>query len=87
MTNLELTLFSFNIEITQDEGGRFWSKTVEGKGPWVYEIVPALNCTRVINGLLHSFLVPAFQFRPSLNCAKQEVGESMATTVNKIELK
>ena len=87
MTNLELTLFSFNIEITQDEGGRFWSKTVEGKGPWVYEIVPALNCTRVINGLLHSLLVPTFEFGLSLNYAKQELEESVATTVNKIELK
>ena len=71
----------------QDEGGRFWSKAIEGKGPWVHEIVPTLNCTCVINGLLHLLLVPTFQFRPSLNYAKQEVGESVATTVNKIELK
>ena len=87
LTNLGLTLFSFNFEITQDEGGRFWSETVEGKGPWVHKIVPALNHLRVINGLLHLLLVPAFEFGPSLNCAKQEVKESVATTVNKIELK
>ena len=87
LTNPGLTLFSFNFEITQDEGGRFWSETIEGKGLWVHEIVPALNCTRVINGLLHSFLVPALKFGSPLNCAKQEVEESIATTVNKIELK
>jgi len=87
LTILGLTLFSFNNEITQDEGGRFWSKIVEGKGPWVHEIVPALNCTHIINGLLHSFLVPALKFGLPLNCAKQEVEESVAITVNKIELK
>ena len=71
----------------QDEGGRFWSKAIEGKGPWVHEIVPTLNCTCVINGLLHSLLLPAFEFGSSFNCAKQEVEESVATTVNKIVLK
>ena len=87
LTNLGLTLFSFNFEITQDEGGRFWSETVEGKGPWVHKIVPALNHLRVINGLLHLLLVPAFKFRSSLNCVKQEVEESIAITVNEIKLK
>ena len=87
LTSLELTLFSFNIEITQDEGERFWSKTIEGKCPWVHEIIPALNCTHVINGLLHLLLVPAFEFGPSFNCSKQEVEELATTTINKIELK
>ena len=85
--SLELTLFSFDIEITQDEGGMFWPKTVKGKGPWVHKIVPTLNRLCIINGPLHSLLVPAFQFRLSLSCTKTRRGESMATIVNKIELK
>ena len=48
LTSLELTFFPFDIKIAQDEGRRFWSKTIEGKGPWVHMIIPTLNCTRVI---------------------------------------
>ena len=62
LTNPTLNLFSFNVEIAQDEGGRFWSETVEGKSPWIHKIVPALNRLRVFDGLLHSLLVPDFKF-------------------------
>ena len=85
--SLELTLFPFNIKISQDKGGGLWSKTVKGKGPSVHKVVPTLNCACVINSLLHTLLVPALRLRPSLSCAKQETGESIATTVNKIKLK
>ena len=85
--SLGLTLFSFNIKISQDEGGELWTKTVKGKGPRVYEVVPTFNRACVINSLLHSLFVPALQLRPSLNCAKRETKESVATTVNKIKLK
>ena len=85
--SLILTLFSFNIKISQDEGGGLQTKTVKGKGPWVHKLVPTLNYACVINSLLHSLFVPALQLRPSLSCMKRETGESIATTVNKIKLK
>ena len=85
--SLGLTLFSFDIKISQDKGRGLWTKTVKRKGPWVHEVVPTLNRACVINSLLHSLFVPALQLRPSLSCAKRETGESIATTVNKIKLK
>ena len=85
--SLILTLFSFNIKISQDEGRGLRTKIVKSKGPRVHKVVPTLDCACVINSLLHSFPVPALQLGPSLSCAKQEMEKSIATTVNKIKLK
>ena len=60
---------------------------MKGKGPRVHEVVTTLNHACVINRLLHSLIVLALQLRPSLSYAKREMGESVATTVNKIKLK
>ena len=87
LTSLRLTLFSFNVKISQDEGEGLWTKTVKGKGPRVHEVVPTLNRACVINSLLYSLFVLALQLRSSLSCVKLETGESVATTVNKIKLK
>ena len=59
LTSLELTLFPFNVEISQDKGGGLQTKIVKGKGPWVHKVVPTLNCASVINSPLHSLLVLA----------------------------
>ena len=85
--SLILTLFSFNIKISQDEGRGLRTKIVKSKGPRVHKVVPTLDYACVINSLLHSFPVPALQLGPSLSCAKQEMEKSIATTVNKIKLK
>ena len=87
LTSLRLTLFSFNVKIPQDEGRGLRTETIKSKSPWIHKAVTNLNCARVLNSLSHSFFVPALQLRPSLNYAKQETGESVATTVNKIKLK
>ena len=85
--SLILTLFSFNIKISQDEGRGLRTKIVKSKGPRVHKVVPTLDCACVINSLLHSFPVPALQLGPSLSCTKREIGKSIATTENKIKLK
>ena len=72
LTSLRLTLFSFNVKISQDEGRRLRTKTVKRKSPWIHEVVPTLNHARVINSLLHSLFVPALQLRPCLSCSKRE---------------
>ena len=87
LTSLRLTLFSFNVKISQDEGRGLWTKTVKSKGLGVHKVVPTLNCACVINSLLHSLPVPALQLGSSLSCTKREIGKSIATTENKIKLK
>ena len=81
--NLTLTLFSFNFKTAQDEGRRLRPEAVEGKSPWVYKIVPVLNCLRVFDCFLHTPLITALKFGPSLNCAKQEVKELVAIMVKR----
>ena len=85
--NLTLTLFSFNFKTAQDEGRRLRPEAVEGKSPWVYKIVPVLNCLRVFDCFLHTPLITALKFGPSLNYAKQKVKELMAVMVNATKLK
>ena len=70
--SLKLTLFSFNIKISQDEGGGLRTKIVKGKGPWVHKVVPTLNYACVINSLLHLFFVLALQLRLCLSYSKRE---------------
>ena len=71
----------------QDEGRRLQLEAIKGESTWVHKIVPALNILRALDCLLHTLLIPTLKFRPSLNCAKQEVEELVAITVNKIKLK
>ena len=72
LTSLGLTLFSFNVKISQDEGRRLQTKTVKSKSPRIHEVVPTLNHARVINSLLHSFFVLALQLRLCLSYSKRE---------------
>ena len=83
LTNLTLTLFSFNFKIVPDEGRRLWLEAIKGESPWVHKIVPVLNLLRIFDCLLHTLLIHALKFGASLNCAKQEVKESMAVTVKR----
>ena len=87
LTNSILTLFSFNIMVTQDKGRGLRSEAIKGESTWVHKIVPALNSLRVLNVLLHTLFIPALKFRTSLNCAKQEVKELVARTINATKLK
>ena len=72
LTSLRLTLFSFNVKIPQDEGRGLRTKTIKSKSPRIHKVVPTLNHARILNSLLPSFSVPAFQLRPCLNCSKRE---------------
>ena len=83
LTNLPLTLFSFNFKIVQDEGRRLWPEAIKGKSLWAHKIALILNCLRVFDCLLHAPLIPALKFGPSLNCAKQEVKELVAIMVKR----
>ena len=87
LTSLRLTLFSFNVKISQDEGRGLRTKIVKSKSPRVHEVVPTLNRVCVINSLLHSLFVHALQLRPCLSCSKRETWESVATIGNKVKLK
>ena len=87
LTKSTLTLFSFNFKVAQDKGRRLRSEAIKGESTWVHKIVPALNSLRVLNCLLHTLFIPTLKFRTSLNCAKQEVKESVARTVNATKLK
>ena len=87
LTNSTLTLFSFNFEVAQDEGRRVQLEAIQGESTWVHKIVPALNILCVLDCLLHTLVIPTLKFRPSLNCAKQEVKESVARMANATKLK
>ena len=82
-----LTLFSFDVDAAQDVGRRVKTKVIEGKGPRIYQIVPIFNHQGVFYRLLNTRLMPAFEFRLSLNCAKQEAKESVTITANTTKLK
>ena len=82
-----LTLFSFNLKVAQDKGKRLQSKAIKGESMWVHMIIPALNSLRILNCLLHMLFILTLKFRTSLNCAKQEVKESVARMVNITKLK
>ena len=81
------TLFSFNFKVASDKGKRLRSEAIKGESTWVHKIVLALNSLCVLNCLLHTLFIPILKFRTSLNCAKQEVKESVARTVNATKLK
>ena len=72
LTKSTFTLFSFNFKVVQDKGRWLRSEAIKGESTWVHRIVPALNSLRVLNFLLHTLFIPAFEFWTSLNCAKQE---------------
>ena len=87
LTKSTLTLFSLNLKVAQDKGRRFRSEAIKGESTWVHKIIPALNSLRVLDCLLHMLFILALKFRMSLNCAKQEVKESVARTINAASLK
>ena len=70
LTNSILTLFFFNVKTAQNVGRRVGTKVIEGKGPWIYQVVPTFDRQGVFYRLLNTLLMPAFELRPSLNCTK-----------------
>ena len=86
-TSSMLTLFSLDVDAAQDVGRRVKTKVIEGKGPRIYQIVPIFDHQGVFYRLLNTRLMPAFEFRLSLNCAKQEAKESVTITANTTKLK
>ena len=86
-TSSMLTLSSFNVDAAQDVGRRVKTKVIEGKGPRIYQIVPIFDHQGVFYRLLNTRLMPAFEFRLSLNCTKQEAKESVTITANTTKLK
>ena len=81
LTKLTLTLFFFNAKTSQDIGGWVRTKIIEGKGPWIYQVVPIFNRQGVLNGLLNTLPIPTLELRPPLYCTKQEK-ESVMITAN-----
>ena len=72
LTSSIFTLFSFNINATQDVGRQVKTKIIEGKCLWIYQVVPTFDCQGVFYCLLNACLMPAFKLRPSLHCTKQK---------------
>ena len=87
LTNITLTLFSLNINVAQDKGRRFWTKTIEGENPWVHQLVPVFNHLREFNCLLYPLFIPALKLGSSLNFTKQETKELVTIKVNASKLK
>ena len=81
LTKLTLTLFFFNAKTSQDVGGWVRTKIIEGKGPWIYQVVLIFNRQGVLNGLLNTLPIPTLELRPPLYCTKQEK-ESVMITAN-----
>ena len=87
LTSSIFTLFSFNINATQDVGRQVKTKIIEGKCLWIYQVVPTFDCQDVFYYLLNACLMPAFKLRPSLHCTKQKEKESVTITKNTTKLK
>ena len=67
--------FALNADVTKNVRRRVRSKVVNGKGPWINQIVPTFNRLCVSYRGFIMLLMPAFKLRPSLNYAKQKVKE------------
>ena len=85
--SLILTLFSFNVDATQDVRRRVRTKVIEGKCPWIYQIVLTFNRQSVFYRLLNTHLMPTFEVKPSLHWVKREAKESVTIIVNTTKLK